>query len=100
MVTGLFKSSFLHLAIVLIFLYGAEIFKKNKRFEIIEIPLDIVEISEKTVTKNNKPKPQQKPKKKQSFSPPEVLSRPKTTEFSEKKKSERSHLKKKKRVKY
>ena len=61
MVTGLFKSSFLHLAIVLIFLYGAEIFKRNKRFEIVEIPLDIVEISEKTVTKNNKPKPQQKP---------------------------------------
>ena len=86
MVTGLFKSSFLHLTIVLLFLYGAEIFKRNKRFEIIEIPLDIVEISEKTVTKNNKPKPQQKPQKKQSFSPPEVLSRPKTSEFSEKEK--------------
>merc|ERR1711991_184802 len=67
-------------------LYGAEIFKKNKRFEIVEIPLDIVEISEKTVTKKNKPKPQQKPQKKQSFSPPEVLSRPKTSEFSEKEK--------------
>ena len=67
-------------------MYGAEIFKRNKRFEIVEIPLDIVEISEKTVTKKNKPKPQQKPKK-QSFSPPEVLSRPKTSEFSEKKKS-------------
>ena len=86
MVTGLFKSSFLHLAIILIFLYGAEIFKRNKRFEIVEIPLDIVEISEKTVTKKNKPKPQQKPQKKQSFSPPEVLSRPKTSEFSEKEK--------------
>ena len=88
MVTGLFKSSFLHLTIVLLFLYGAEIFKRNKRFEIIEIPLDIVEISEKTVTKNNKPKPKQKPKKKQSFSPPEVLSRPKTSEFSKKEKKE------------
>ena len=67
MVTGLFKSSFLHLAIVLIFLYGAEIFKRNKRFEIVEIPLDIVEISEKTVTKKNIPKPQQKPKKNLHF---------------------------------
>ena len=95
MVTGLFKSSFLHLAIIIIFLYGAEIFKRNKRFEIVEIPLDIVEISEKTVTKKNKPKPQQKPQKKQSFSPPEVLSRPKTSEFSEKKK--KKYLKMKKR---
>lgn len=86
MVTGLFKSSFLHLAIVLIFLYGAEIFKRNKRFEIVEIPLDIVEISEKTVTKKNTPKAQQKPKKIQSYTPPEVLSRPKNPEFAKKKK--------------
>ena len=86
MVTGLFKSSFLHLAIVLIFLYGAEIFKRNKRFEIVEIPLDIVEISEKTVTKKNIPKAQQKPKKSQSYTPPEVLSRPKNPEFAKKKK--------------
>ena len=86
MVTGLFKSSFLHLAIVLIFLYGAEIFKRNKRFEIVEIPLDIVEVSEKTVTKKNIPKAQQKPKKDQSYTPPEVLSRPKNPEFAKKKK--------------
>ena len=86
MVTGLFKSSFLHLTIILIFLYGAEIFKRNKKFEVIEIPLDIVEISEKTVTNKNIPKAQQKPKKKQSYSPPEVISRPKNPEFSEKKK--------------
>ena len=86
MVKGLFKSSFLHLAIIFIFLYGAEIFKRNKRFEIIEIPLDIVEISEKTVTKKNIPKAQEKPKKIQSYSPPEALSRPKNPEFSEKKK--------------
>lgn len=87
MVTGLFKSSFLHLVIIIIFLYGAEIFKRNKRFEVVEIPLDIVEISEKTVTKQNIPKVQQKPKKIQSYSPPEVQSRPKNPEFSEEKKS-------------
>ena len=92
MVTGLFKSSFLHLAIILIFLYGAEIFKRNKRFEIVEIPLDIVEISEKTVTKKNIPKAQQKPTKAQSYSPPAVISRPKNPEFSEEKKKKK-HLK-------
>jgi len=86
MVTGLFKSSFLHLAIVLIFLYGAEIFKRNKRFEIVEIPLDIVEISEKTVTKKNIPKSYRKPKKSKPIAPPEVLSRPKNPEYAKKKK--------------
>jgi len=85
MVTGLFKSFFLHLTIVLIFFYGAEIFKRNKKFEIVEIPLEIVEISEKTVTKKNIPKSQQKPKKIQSYSPPEVQSRPKSPEFAKKK---------------
>ena len=32
-------------------MYGAEIFKQNKRFEINEIPLEIVDISDKTVNK-------------------------------------------------
>ena len=85
MVSGLFKSSFLHLVIILAFMYGAEIFKQNKRFEILEIPLDIVEISEKTVTSKNIPEVKNKPERKQSFSPPEVVSRPKNPEFSEKK---------------
>ena len=42
---------FLHTGILMMFVYGAEIFKKNKRFEIYEIPLDIVDTSEKTVNK-------------------------------------------------
>ncbi len=93
MVSGLFKSSFLHLVIILAFMYGAEIFKQNKRFEILEIPLDIVEISEKTVTSKNVPEVKNKPERKQSFSPPEVVSRPKNPEFSEKK-----EIKKEKKV--
>ena len=51
MTKGLLKSMFLHTGILMMFMYGAEIFKKNKRFEIYEIPLDIVDISEKTVNK-------------------------------------------------
>ena len=51
MTKGLLKSMFLHTGILMMFVYGAEIFKKNKRFEIYEIPLDVVDISEKTVTK-------------------------------------------------
>jgi len=35
-------------------MYGAEIFKNNKKFEINEIPLDIVDISEQTITKTEK----------------------------------------------
>ena len=54
MIRGLLKSFFLHLFIVGLFIYGAEIFKNNKRFEINEIPLDIVDISEQTITKTEK----------------------------------------------
>ena len=49
MTRGLLKSITLHFGILLIFIYGAEIFKKNKRFEIYEIPLDVVDISDKTI---------------------------------------------------
>ena len=51
MTRGLLKSVFLHTGILMMFVYGAEIFKQNKRFEIYEIPLDIIDISEKTVNK-------------------------------------------------
>lgn len=84
MVSGLFKSSFLHLIIILMFMYGAEIFKRNKKFEIVEIPMEIIEISEKTVSTKKAPKPEVKPNRKQNYSPPEVLSRPKSPEFTKK----------------
>ena len=51
MTKGLLKSMFLHTGILMMFIYGAEIFKKNKRFEIYEIPLEVIDISEKTVNK-------------------------------------------------
>ena len=63
MIRGLLKSFFLHLFIVGLFMYGAEIFKNNKKFEINEIPLDIVDISEQTTTKTEK-KNQEKATKK------------------------------------
>ena len=89
MVRGLFKSFFLHLLIVWLFIYGAEIFKNNKRFEINEIPLDIVDISDQTITQTEK-KVQEKAKKKKEkqnkggFQPPKVKSKPKPPEFSKK----------------
>ncbi len=86
MVSGLFKSFFLHFLILGLFMYGAELFKQNKRFEINEIPLDIVDISEQTVNKieNNtkKKSPKKVNKKSQSgFQPPKVKSKPKPPEF-------------------
>ena len=56
MTRGLFKSITLHFGILLVFLYGAEIFKQNKRFEIYEIPLEIVDVSDQTVNKTDKVK--------------------------------------------
>lgn len=83
MTKGLLKSFSLHLVIIGLFMYGAEIFKKNKRFEINEIPLEIVEISNKTVNKVE-PVKKSKPKKNKStqgFQPPSVKSKPKPPEF-------------------
>ena len=54
MTRGLLKSITLHFGILLLFIYGAEIFKQNKRFEIYEIPLDIVDISDKTTSEVDK----------------------------------------------
>ena len=90
MTQGLFKSFFLHLMILFFFVYGAEIFKENKRFEINEIPLEIVDISEETVNKvENEKKKKAKPKsiKKRfisGFQPPKVKSKPKPPEFTKK----------------
>ena len=89
MVQGLFKSFFLHFTIIFLFIYGAEFFKKNKRFEIIEIPLDIVDISDQTVNKTEnqkqkKNKNKQITKNKSGFQPPKVQSKPKPPEFKDK----------------
>ena len=46
-------------------MYGAEIFKNNKKFEINEIPLDIVDISEQTTTTTEKKNQEQATKKKE-----------------------------------
>ncbi len=84
MTRGLLKSILLHFSVVLIFMYGAEIFKKNKRFEIYEIPLDIVDISDTTVNKIEEKKNTKttSKKKKDYFSPPKIKSKPKPPEFS------------------
>ena len=92
MTQGLLKSFFLHLVILFFFIYGAEIFKQNKKFEKNEIPLEIVDISDQTVNKveneknkkiNSKPSPVKKTLS--GFQPPKVKSKPKPPEFSEKK---------------
>ena len=84
MTKGLFKSITLHFGILLIFLYGAEIFKQNKRFEIYEIPLEIVDVSDQTVNKIDKVKQQSKKSisKNQFFLPPKPKSKPTPPDFS------------------
>lgn len=75
MTKGISKSIILHFCILFFFIYGAEIFKNNKKFEIYEIPLDIVDISNKT--QSNDKKLDNKPKKVvEKFSPPRPQSRP------------------------
>ncbi|MEE2695129.1 MAG: hypothetical protein VX976_02090 [Pseudomonadota bacterium] len=99
MTQGLIKSFFLHSLILALFLYGAEIFKENKRFEIYEIPLDVVDISDQTINKVDEPKKKKAKKKKikTSFQPPKVKSKPTPPEFNikEKKKKKIKESKKK-----
>ena len=97
MTQGLIKSIFLHFGILIFFLYGAEIFKKNKRFEIYEIPLDVIDVAEKTVnqTKNKKAKIQKKKTKKEFFDPPKPKSKPTPPEFAVKQKPKKEKIKKK-----
>ena len=101
MTGGLLKSTFLHLGILLLFVYGAEIFKQNKRFEIYEIPLDIVDISEKTVNKTEVKKKissQKKKNQKQTFSPPAPKSKPNPPEFTLKENNKVKTKKKEKKL--
>jgi len=102
MTKGLLKSTFLHLGILMIFVYGAEIFKQNKRFEIYEIPLDIVDISEKTVNKTEvkkKTSSQKKRNQRQTYSPPSPKSKPSPPEFALKEKKQEKIKKKDKESK-
>ena len=95
MTRGLFKSITLHFGILFVFLYGAEIFKQNKRFEIYEIPLEIVDVSDETVNKTDKVKKQNKKSlsKNQFFLPPKPKSKPTPPEFALKEKKKKEKVK-------
>ena len=96
MTKGLLKSITLHFGILLVFLYGAEIFKQNKRFEIYEIPLEIVDVSDQTVTKTDKIKKKSKKSlsKNQFFLPPKPKSKPNPPDFALKEKQKKEKVKK------
>ena len=83
-------------------MYGAEIFKKNKRFEINEIPLEIVDISDKTVNKVENKKTVEKKKKENKnlsgFQLPTIKSKPKPPEFKVKEDKLKKKTKKNKDV--
>jgi len=101
MTKGLLKSMFLHTGILMMFIYGAEIFKKNKRFEIYEIPLEVIDISEKTVNKTEAKKKniaKKNKRQKETYSPPTPKSKPTPPDFAvkeEKKKPKEKSTKKK-----
>ena len=101
MTKGLLKSMFLHTGILMMFIYGAEIFKKNKRFEIYEIPLEVIDISEKTVNKTEAKKKniaKKNKRQKETYSPPTPKSKPNPPDFAvkndKKKPKEKSNKKK------
>ena len=75
MTKGISKSIVLHFLILFFFMYGVEIFKNNNKFEIYEIPLDVIDISDKTQSNEKKLDNKQKSLV-EKFSPPKPQSRP------------------------
>ena len=98
MITNLFKSVFFHIFVIITLIMISKLMTFSKTNEVTEIPIEILEISDKTTSKKIESKPKPKPKPKQNvqnkFSAPKPLSKPKVPEFVEKKIDERPKKKK------
>ena len=103
MITNLFKSVFFHIFVVITLITISKLMTFSKTNEVTEIPIEILEISDKTSSKKIESKPKPKPKPKQNvqnkFSAPIPLSKPKVPEFVEKKIDERPKKKNKEKSK-
>ncbi len=84
MVSNFFKSIFFHGLVVIAFILGPFDFSKEKDLD--QIPIEILEISEKTVNKKIKKLEKNKPKKEIITKPPVILPKPKPPEFKTEKK--------------
>ena len=92
MVSNFFKSILFHGLVVIAFILGPFDFSKEKDLD--QIPIEILDISEKTVNKKVKKLEKNKPKKEIISKPPVILPKPKPPEF----KTEKREIMKKEKV--
>lgn len=93
------KSISFHLSIILFFLFFNNLFDFSKRNVITEIPIEVVEVSDKTNVKKTKPEKKLKKKVEQKFSPPKPISKPAPPEFREKNSKVKKKVEKKEAIK-
>ena len=87
MIHSFIKSVIFHVFIVMIIILVSNHFNLTKKTVINEIPIEVVEVSEKTITEKQEKKNKKLKKSKEAvlaFNPPQVISKPKPPEFIEK----------------
>lgn len=87
MAKSFFLSIFFHLLIIFSFLVSPNLFNLKKKSMILEIPVEIIEISKKTQSKQVKVK--KVSEEKQQYTPPKAIKKPVVPEFIKKKKTEK-----------
>ena len=101
MTGSLFLSIFFHLFVILIILIGPDIFGLKKKIKINNIPVEVIQIANKTETNEKKIVKKNKPTKQQKieYSPPKVVKKPQPPEFPEIKKEKKVEKLKKEAIK-
>ena len=97
MVGSLFLSIIFHSFVILIFLFGPELFGLKKKIKLNDIPIEVVEIAKKSEAVSKKvEKKKVSTKKKTDYTPPKIVEKPKPPEFAkiEKKKQPEKQAKK------
>ena len=92
------KSISFHLLIILFFLFFHNFFDLSKRNIITEIPIEVVDVSDRTNVKKKEPEKKVKEIVEQKFSPPKPISKPVPPKFEEKNNKVKERVEKKKEV--
>ena len=92
------KSISFHLLIIFSFLVFDSFYDFSRRNIVTEIPIEVVDVSEKTKVKKKKLEKKVEKKVEQRFTPPKPISKPNPPEFEEKDKNVKVKVEKKKEI--
>ena len=92
------KSISFHLLIIFSFLVFDSFYDFSRRNVVTEIPIEVVDVSEKTKVKKKKSEKKVEKKVEQRFTPPKPISKPNPPEFEQKDKKVKVKVEKKKEI--